>query len=89
MGNLTIRNIDDAVHQSARLEAAKNGRSLEAELRALIERTYALPNDAHAARIRAMSSKEFIAHLISTANGADLELPERTVNLEREIFGAD
>lgn len=89
MGNLTIRNIDDIIHQNARMEAAKNGRSLEAELRALLERTYASPSDAHAARIRAMSGREFIAHLVATANGADLELPERTVDRDREIFGAD
>jgi plasmid stability protein len=43
----------------------------------------------HAARIRAMSSKEFIEHLIATAGGAGLELPERTVSKGREIFGAD
>ena len=89
MGNLTIRNIDDAIHQGARIEAAKNGRSLEAELRALLERTYAPPKNEHAARIRAMSGKEFIDHLIATAAGADLELPERTVNSSREVFGAD
>ena len=89
MGNLTIRNIDDAIHQNARLEAAKNGRSLEAELRALLERTYAPPDDAHAARIRAMSGRQFIEHLIATANGADLQLPERTVESNREVFGAD
>ena len=89
MGNLTIRNIDDAVHQGARIEAAKNGRSLEAELRALLERTYAPPKDDHAARIRAMSGREFIDHLITTSAGADLELPERSVSSSREVFGAD
>lgn len=89
MGNLTIRNIDQVIHQNARLEAAKNGRSLEAELRALLERTYAPTNDAHAARIRAMSGREFVNHLIAAANGADLQLPERTVGPKREIFGAD
>ena len=89
MGNLTIRNIDDAIHQNARLEAAKNGRSLEAELRALLERTYAPPNDAHAARIRAMSSAQFVDHLIRTANGATLELAERRIDDDREVFGAD
>jgi plasmid stability protein len=88
MGNLTIRNIDDAAHQFARLEAAKNGRSLEAELRALIERTYAPPGDERAARIRAMTGREFVNHLIKTANGADLKIPERTIDPDREVFGA-
>jgi antitoxin FitA len=77
MGSVTIRNIDDAIKQSARLTAAKNGRSLEAELRALLEQTYAPPQTDRAAKIRAMTGKEFIAHLITVANGAELELPSR------------
>jgi|TARA_R110002049_G_scaffold34990_11_gene113260 plasmid stability protein len=40
MGSVTIRKIDDATKQSLREVAAKQGRSVEAELRALIERTY-------------------------------------------------
>ena len=70
MGSVTIRNIDDAIKHSARLRAAANGRSLEAELRALLVATYAIETDEHAARIRAMSGREFIEHLIKTANGA-------------------
>jgi antitoxin FitA len=72
MGAVTIRNIDDAIKRNARLSAAANGRSLEAELRSLLERTYATAIDDRAAKIRAMSSKEFIQHLIKTANGADI-----------------
>lgn len=89
MGSMTIRNIDDRVKQNARLVAAGNGRSLEAEVRALIERTYDQAVDERAARIRAMSGGEFIKHLVATANGADIELPARTANSDREIFGAD
>lgn len=70
MGSVTIRNLDDAVKRNARLAAAANGRSLEAELRALLERTYADAADAYAARIRAMSGPEFVAHLIGVAKGA-------------------
>jgi antitoxin FitA len=70
MGSVTIRNIDDAIKHSARMTAAKNGRSLEAELRALLEQTYAPPQSDHATKIRAMGSKEFIDHLIKVANGA-------------------
>lgn len=73
MGSITIRNIDDAIKQGARLEAVKNGRSMEAEIRALLERTYRPAVDERTARIRAMSNKEFVAHLIATANGADLD----------------
>lgn len=45
--------------------------------------------DERAARIRAMPDPEFIDHLIATANGATLELPERRIDPERDIFGAD
>lgn len=89
MGAVTIRNIDDAVKSNARLAAAKNGRSLEAEIRALLERTYRPDSSDRAAKIRAMSGPEFIKHLVSVANGATLEIPERTIDPDRGIFGAD
>jgi antitoxin FitA len=76
MGAVTIRNIDDAIKRNARLAAAENGRSLEAELRALLEKTYAARDD-RAARLRAMSGKEAIAHLIKIAGGVGLDIPER------------
>ncbi len=77
MGSITIRNIDDAIKQGARLEGVKNGRSMEAEIRALLERTYRPARDERTARILAMSPKEFIAHMVATANGVGLEIPER------------
>jgi plasmid stability protein len=67
---VTIRNIDDAVKQSARLAAAKNGRSLEAELRLLLEHTYRDPDAERKVRLRAMSGKDAIEHLIRIADGA-------------------
>ena len=91
MGSVTVRNIDDAIKESARLTAAKKGLSLEAELRALIERTYAPAKADRAARIRAMSDEDWVSELIAIANGADLQLPERSdpPEREREIFGAN
>lgn len=77
MGSLTIRNVSDEIKQSARLAAAKNGRSMEAELRTLLERTYGSTTQDRAAMLRAMSGAEFVDHLIRVANGAALELPER------------
>ncbi|WP_125977058.1 FitA-like ribbon-helix-helix domain-containing protein [Sphingomonas trueperi] len=73
---MTIRSVDDRVKSAVRLEAARNGRSMEAELRALLERTYLPPND-RAAWLHAMSPQEAIDHLIKMANGADLVIPER------------
>ena len=90
MGSITIRRLDDAAKQNAREVAAANGRSLEAELRDLIERTYGdRKKAAHIARIQAMSSADFVAHLVRTANGATLELPDRTIDEDEHIFGAD
>ncbi len=89
MGAVTIRKLDDAAKRHARQVAAANGRSLEAELRELIERTYGTGTSERAARIRAMSGADFVDHLIAVANGATFELPERTIDPERNIFGAD
>ena len=90
MGSVTIRNLDDAVKRNARLAAAANGRSLEAELRALLERAYAGGEDERVARIRAMSGAEFVDHLIAiTRPGFDMELPESVVDEDRDVFGAD
>ena len=77
MGSVTIRNIGDEVKRGARIVAAANGRSLEAELRDLLHRTYAKAGDDHASRIRAMSPRQFIDYLVRTADGAELIIPER------------
>ncbi|QMW21532.1 FitA-like ribbon-helix-helix domain-containing protein [Sandaracinobacteroides saxicola] len=89
MATLTVRNLDDSVKHAARLAGAKNGRSMEAEIRALLERTYRPPEDDRAARIRAMSSAEFVAHMVAVANGADLQIPDSPTDLDGDIFGAD
>jgi plasmid stability protein len=43
MGTLTIRSIDDEIKEKLRVLAARNGRSMEAEVRALIEAAVAEP----------------------------------------------
>jgi plasmid stability protein len=77
MGSVTIRNIDEEIKKGARLAAAANGRSLEAELRDLLRRTYGHTGDDRAARLRAMSGKEAVAHLIKLAGGVGLDIPDR------------
>jgi plasmid stability protein len=89
MGSITIRNLSDGVKESARVIAAQNGRSLEAEIRTLLERTYGAELSDRAKRLRAMTNKELVDHLIAVAGGAGIDLPERTIGAEREIFGAD
>lgn len=89
MGSVTIRNLDDAVKEAARLSAAKHGRSLEAELRALLERTYA-PAGIDADHVRNVAGDDWVRDLIAIAGGADMTLPPRLNKVsQREIFGAD
>ena len=76
MGSVTIRNIGHEVKKGARLVAAANGRSLEAELRLLLEKTYTPASDERASRIRAMSGPEFIRYSIEVAGGVGLDVPE-------------
>ena len=77
MGSVTVRNVDEEIKKGARLVAAANGRSLEAELRELLRRTYSGAGSERAARLRAMSGKEAVAHLITLAGGVGLDIPER------------
>ncbi len=46
MGTLTIRSIDDEVKDKLRVRAAMNGRSMEAEVRALIQAAVAQPAES-------------------------------------------
>lgn len=71
MGSITIRRLDDGAKHNARVAAAANGRSLEAELRDLIERTYANSAEAEKiARIRALSAENWVEELVRLADGA-------------------
>ena len=40
MGNMSIRNLPDEIHDALKLRAAKNNRSAEAEVRALLVETF-------------------------------------------------
>ncbi len=43
MGALAIRNLDDRTHERLRRRAAENGRSLEAEVRVILDDAVQLP----------------------------------------------
>lgn len=45
MATLTIRNLPEAVRDALRVAAAKNGRSMEAEVRALLVKRYSSSPD--------------------------------------------
>jgi antitoxin FitA len=67
---LNIRNLDETVKRRLQLRAARHGRSMEAEVRAIL---------ADAVREPADSAGLFTALLdrFSVLGGVDLELPER------------
>lgn len=37
MGSLNVRNLSDATHKALRIQAARHGRSMEAEVRAILD----------------------------------------------------
>jgi hypothetical protein len=64
MKTITIRNVPDEDYRALRVRAAQNGRSMEAELRALIERVRAAnPPPPALPRPRGPALAEHIAHL--------------------------
>ena len=70
MATLTIRGLDDGTKARLRVSAARHGRSMEAEVRCILEE--ALPSqqasDGLGSRIRAR---------FSAVGGVDLDLPSR------------
>ncbi|MCA1943446.1 MAG: Arc family DNA-binding protein [Yonghaparkia sp.] len=67
MATLTIRNLPEPVRRSLKERAAAHNRSMEAEVRSILENAVAAPPD-------------FIARWIAAAatNRGDIELPDRT-----------
>ena len=69
MGTLTIRQLDERTHARLRGRAAEHGRSVEAEVRAILDSAVNLPE------------QNVLLSLHSTmaeAGGVDLESPTRT-----------
>ena len=83
MAAITIRNLDDDAKERLRVRAATNGRSMEAEARALIEEAVSGPysgmNIGQAFRAMAKS----VGYL------DDLQLPSRKEPYERPVVFSD
>lgn len=68
MGTLTIRQLDERTHARLRVRAADHGRSVEAEVRAILDAAVNLPD------------RNFLIALhesMAEAGGVDLNIPER------------
>lgn len=81
MATLTIRNVSDETKRRLRIRAAEHGRSMEAELRAIVDQ--ALGAVANPARI---GLGERIHQRFAKFGGVELELPERTPAREPPDF---
>lgn len=70
MAAVSIRDLDDAIRDELRIRAARNGRSMEAEIRAILTDAVREP-----ASERTLISA--LQHRFGALGGVDLELPSR------------
>lgn len=75
MSALTIRNLEDETKQLLRIKAAKNGVSLEEEVRAILRREAR----SNATAPRYTNLYDAIRDLVEPHGGFDLEIPERSL----------
>jgi plasmid stability protein len=69
MGTLTIRQLDERTHARLRGRAAEHGRSVEAEVRAILDAAVNLPEQNLLLSLHASMAE---------ARGVDLDVPPRT-----------
>ena len=85
MATLTIRNIDPEVKKRVRVRAAENGRSMEAELRQIIND--AVGNAPDATQETGRDLAEAIRRRFAPYGGVELDIPPREVGREPPDFG--
>jgi plasmid stability protein len=71
MAAVSIRNLDDTVRERLRVRAAAHGRSMEAEMRAILVEAVREPSDEK-------GLLEALADRFSELGGVDLDLPPRS-----------
>lgn len=71
MAAVSIRDLDDEVKERLRVRAARNGRSMEAEIRVILAAAVADPDDGP-------DLFEVLIGRVGELGGADLDLPPRT-----------
>ena len=83
MSTITVRQVPEEVKRAICVRAARRGRSMEAEVRAILAEAAAAPGTP-------MTGAEFVRRLRAAAEsvgGVELELPERTPLREPPDFG--
>ena len=81
-GGVTVRGLAPALKTRLRVRAAHNGRSMEAEARAILEAALANPEE------EATDLASFARGLFAPLGGVELELPTREPAREPPDFGA-
>jgi plasmid stability protein len=71
MAAVSIRNLDDTVRERLRVRAAAHGRSMEAEMRAILVEAVREPSDEK-------GLLEALADRFGELGGVDLDLPSRS-----------
>jgi len=74
MATLTIRNLDDELKSRLRIRAARNDRSMEEEVRVILQQAVRDTDDTVATR--GLGTR--IRQRLEKTGGVDLELPERS-----------
>ena len=82
MATLTIRSIDEEIYGGLRVLAAQHGRSMAAEVRAILAERLASPATEYGLGSR-------IHARFATIGGADLDLPARNESPRAAPFDAD
>jgi plasmid stability protein len=80
MAAVTIRRLDDSVKERLRVRAAQHGRSMEAEIRAIL--ADAVAEDDQPGLFQVLGDR------FQAVGGVDLELPERRASPRSMDFGS-
>jgi antitoxin FitA len=81
MAAISVRNLDDRVKDRLRVRAARHGRSMEAEIRAILVEAVSEPDDT-AGLFSALLDR------FAALGGVDLEIPPRTPQVRAVDFGS-
>ena len=81
MAALSIRDLNERVRERLRIRAAANGRSMEAEVRAILEDAVSEPEDKE-------DLVTSLVHRFSELGGVDLDVPTRTEPARAADFSA-
>jgi plasmid stability protein len=78
MGSFNVRNLSDATHKALRIQAARHGRSMEAEVRAILDEAM------NPERKRGLGS--MLAAIGRDVGGVDLDIARDTTQAEPASF---